>query len=102
MNIKSVSQFGAVQDVAHQSAFVYGVNREHLPPRSPSAPHYVTLPGRGHMETVYQFRQVEGWLGDVPVSFTFLTAQRSYEYTKQIFADWDRRAAVSTTNSWVI
>jgi hypothetical protein len=54
------------------------------------------------METVYQFRQIEGWLGDMPVSFTYLMAYRSYEYTKQVFSDWDHRNAVSNVNSWVV
>jgi hypothetical protein len=102
MNIHSISRVGATQDGAHQSAFIYGVNREFLPPKSPQGPSYVTLPGPGHMDTIYQFRQVEGWLGDMPVSFTYLIANRSYEYTKQVFSDWNRRTAVSNINSWVV
>jgi hypothetical protein len=102
MNIHAVSKVGGVQDVAHQSAFVYGVNREYLPPKSPQVPPYVTVPGQGHMDTVYQFRQVEGWQGDMPVSFTYLVANRSYEYTKQVFANWDHRMATSNTNSWIV
>jgi hypothetical protein len=101
MNIQSVSKV-RVQDVAHQSAFVYGVNREYLPPKSPQGPQTVTVDGSGQLDTIYQFRQVEGWLGDVPVSFTFLLAQRSYEYTKQVFSNWDRRFAVSNANSWLV
>jgi hypothetical protein len=102
MNIHSFSRVGAVQDAAHQSAFVYGVNREFLPPKSPQSPPYVTVPGPGHMDTIYQFRQVEGWLGDMPVSFTYLVANRSYEYTKQVFANWDRRMSTSNINSWIV
>jgi hypothetical protein len=102
MNIHSVSRVGAVQDTAHQSAFIYGVNREFLPPKSPQGASYVTLPDSGHMDTIYQFRQVEGWLGDMPVSFTYLIANRSYEYTKQVFADWDKKMAVSNINSWIV
>jgi hypothetical protein len=54
------------------------------------------------MDTLYQYRQIEGWLGDVPVSFTCLMAYRSYEYTKQIFGNYDRRMAVSDANSWIV
>jgi hypothetical protein len=102
MNIQSFSKVGASQNVAHQSAFIYGVDREFLPPKSPQSKPYVTVPGPGHMETLYQFRQVEGWLGDMPVSFTYLIANRSYEYTKQVFSNWDRRTATTNINSWIV
>jgi hypothetical protein len=102
MNIKTVARAGAVQDVAHQSAYAYGVDRQFLPPKSPSQNNYIVLPGAGHMETTYQYRQIEGWLGDVPVSFTYLMAYRSYEYTKNVFSDYDKRLAVSNVNSWIV
>ncbi|MDR1916683.1 MAG: hypothetical protein LBQ58_08930 [Synergistaceae bacterium] len=102
MNIRSTSKAGAVQDAAHQSAFIYGIEREFLPPKSLGNRDIVTLTGPGHLETTYQFRQIEGWLGDMPVSFTYLMAYRSYEYTKQVFSDWDRRTAVSNVNSWIV
>jgi hypothetical protein len=102
MNIQSFSRAGAVQDAAHQTSFVYGVNREFLPPKSPLTSPYVTVAGRGQMDTVYQFRQIEGWLGDMPVSFTYLIANRSYEYTKLVFDNWDRRTATSNVNSWIV
>ena len=101
MNIQSVSK-GRVQDVAHQSAFVYGMNREYLPPRQQHGPAVITVEGEGHLDTVYRFRSMEGWLGDVPASFTYLMAYRSYEYTKQVFSNWDRRFATTDTNSWII
>ncbi|MCL2684202.1 MAG: hypothetical protein FWE55_03065 [Synergistaceae bacterium] len=102
MNIMTVAQAGAVQNIAHQSAYAYGVDRKFLPPMSPRPEDYVVLAGSGHMDTTYQYRQTEGWLGDVPVSFTFLMAYRSYEYTKQVFSDYDRRFSVSDTNSWIV
>ncbi|MDR1965126.1 MAG: hypothetical protein LBQ36_00325 [Synergistaceae bacterium] len=102
MNIKSVSRSGAVQDVAHQSAYVYGVDRQFLPPRSPRRYNDVTVAGPGNMDVTYQYRQIEGWLGDVPVSFTYLMAYRSYEYTKHVFSDYDRRMAVTSVNSWIV
>ena len=102
MNIMSVTQAGAAQNIAHQSSYAYGIERKLLPPKSPEQPNYVVLPGPDHMTTTYQYRQNEGWLGDVPVSFTFLMAYRSYEYTKQVFSDYDRRFATSNTNSWVV
>jgi hypothetical protein len=102
MNISTVARAGAVQDVAHQSAYLYGVDRQFLPPKSPEPYKYFELPGPGHMETKYQYRQAEGWLGDTPVSFTYLMAYRSYEYTKQVFSDYDKRLAVSNTNSWIV
>lgn len=101
MNIRSVSGAGAVQE-AHASAYLYGIDRAYLPPKSPRGRDVFTSAGQGHMETVYQFRQIEGWLGDMPVSFTYLMAYRSYEYTKQVFSDWDHRNAVSNVNSWVV
>jgi hypothetical protein len=78
------------------------MNREYLPPRQQTPPYTVTVDGEGSLDTVYRYRQVEGWLGDVPASFTFLMAYRSYEYTKQVFSNWDRRFATSDTNSWII
>ncbi|MDR1471603.1 MAG: hypothetical protein LBS75_03685 [Synergistaceae bacterium] len=101
MNIRSVSGAGGVQE-AHASSYIYGIERAYLPPKSPHSRDVFTRVGPGQMETVYQFRQVEGWLGDVPVSFTFLMAYRSYEYTKQVFSDWDRRTATSSVNSWLV
>ena len=102
MNIMTVARAGAVQNIAHQSEYAYGVERRYLPPKSPEPRNYVTLPGPGHMETTYQYRQIEGWLGDVPVSFTCLMAYRSYEYTKQMFSDNRSRFATSNTNGWVV
>ncbi|MDR1651466.1 MAG: hypothetical protein LBR87_06740 [Synergistaceae bacterium] len=102
MNIRTVSRAGAVQDAAHQSAYVYGIDRQFLPPKSPKRNDYIELHGPGRLDTTYQYRQIEGWLGDVPVSFTFLMAYRSYEYTKQVFSDWDRRFAVTDTSSWIV
>ena len=103
MNIRSVSRIGAVQDVAHQSAFVYGVDRGFLPPKSPSGKtQNVTLDGSGNLDTVYRFRQIEGWLGDVPVSFTYLMAYRSYEYTKQVFSQPGWGMANTSVNSWLV
>ena len=102
MNIKTVARAGAVQNAAHQSAYVYGADRHFLPPKSPAGNNYITVPGPGHMETTYQYRQIEGWLGDVPVSFTYLMAYRSYEYTKQVFSDYDRRMSVTNINSWIV
>ena len=102
MNIQSVSRNGAPQSVAHQSSYLYGVNKEYLPPRMELHNELVTLEGRGRMDTVYQYRQIEGWLGDVPVSMTYLMAYRSYEYTKQVFMKSDWRKDMTTTNSWVV
>jgi hypothetical protein len=102
MNIRTVVSAGAVQDVAHESAYAYGVERKFLSPKSPSQRNYIELPGPGRMETLYQYRQIEGWLGDVPVSFTYLMAYRSYEYTKNVFSDYDKRLAVSNINSWIV
>ncbi|MDR3281133.1 MAG: hypothetical protein LBT23_11535 [Synergistaceae bacterium] len=102
MNIKTVARAGAAQDVAHQSAYVYGVDRQFLPPKSPRQNNHIEILGPGKLETTYQYRQIEGWLGDVPVSFTYLMAYRSYEHTKQIFSDYDKRMAVSNVNSWIV
>lgn len=103
MNIRSVSR-SMIQDIAHQSAYVYGVSKEMLPPKSPQVPDTVTLPGRANLETTYRYSYVPAWLGDVPVVFTFLNAQRSYEYTKQIFSNYNdpKRTANSTSNSWLV
>ena len=60
------------------------------------------LEGSGRMDTLYQYRQMEGWLGDVPVSFTYLMAYRSYEYTKQDFTKTDWSTANTNTNSWLV
>jgi hypothetical protein len=102
MNIKTVAHAGAVQDAAYQSAYLYGADRHYLPPKPSNQYKNIFLDGPEKMETIYQYRQIEGWLGDVPVSFTYLMAYRSYEYTKYIFSDYDKRFAVSNTNSWLV
>ena len=102
MNIMTTARAGAVQNIAHLSAYGYGVDRKFLPPKSPEQNNYIVLPGPGRMDTTYQYRQIEGWVGDVPVSFTFLMAYRSYEYTKQVFSDNNKRLATSNINSWVV
>ena len=102
MNIKMTAGAGAIQNIAHQSAYAYGSERKLLPPKSPEQNRYIELPGPGRMETTYQYRQIEGWLGDVPMSFTFLMAYRSYEYTKQVFSDGSGRQATSSTNRWIV
>lgn len=102
MNIQSVFRVGGLQDVAHQSAYVYGVERGHLPPKSPDGKTYVVLDGPGRMDTIYRFRQMEGWLGEVPVTFTYLMAYRSYEYTKEIFSRSDWKTAISNTSGWLV
>lgn len=100
MRIQSVQGVG-VQSVAHSSNYLYGVQRDLLPPQSPYSKQYVELDGPIQQDIVYQFRQIEGWLGDVPVSFTYLTAHRSYQHTKQLFVKEDWRTAFSTTNRWL-
>ena len=102
MNIRSVLWAGAPQNVAHQSAYLYGLDRDLLPPKSPPNKEQVVLEGSGHLDTLYQYRQMEGWLGDVPVSFTYLMAYRSYEYTKQVFTKTDWSTANTNTNSWLV
>jgi hypothetical protein len=102
MNIKTVAQAGAIQEAAYQSAYLYGVDRHFLPPKSPSQNRNIILDGPVRMETAYQYRQIEGWLGDMPVSFTYLMAYRSYEYTKHVFSDYGKRFAISNANSWLV
>jgi hypothetical protein len=102
MNIRTVARAGAVQDVGHQSAYVYGIDKEFLPPKSPRQNNDIVVHGPGRLDTLYQYRQIEGWLGEVPVTFTYLMAYRSYEYTKQIFSDYDKRLQVSDTSSWIV
>jgi len=102
MNIRTVLWSGASQSVAHESAYLYGLDRNLLPPKSPPSKQQVTLEGSGNLQTLYQYRQIEGWLGDVPVSFTCLMAYRSYEYTKQIFTKADWNSANTSTNSWLV
>ena len=100
MRIQSV-QGVSVQNAAHSSNYLYGVQRELLPPHSPYTRQFVELEGPVQQEVLYQFRQIEGWIGDDPVSFTYLTAQRSYENTKQLFVKNDWRTAFTTTNRWL-
>ena len=101
MNIKTVAPV-RIQDIAYQSAYTYGIDKQLLPPKSPMPPQDVVLPGRSRMETQYQYTNVNGWIGDVPVTFTMMTAHRSYEYTKQIFSNQHKRMSNTTTNSWLI
>jgi hypothetical protein len=101
MNIRTTAPV-RMQDIAYQSAYMYGVEKHLLPPQSPSPPQDVILPGRGHMETLYQYANINGWLGDAPVTFTVMLAHRSYEYTKQIFSSQHKRTANTSANSWLV
>lgn len=102
MNIRSVQWAGAPQSVVQESAYLYGLDRNFLPPKSQQGAGQIVLEGPGRLETLYQYRQIEGWLGDVPVSFTYLMAYRSYEYTKQIFTKTDWNTAITNANSWLV
>lgn len=101
MNIKTVVST-RIQDIAHHSAYTYGLEKQMLPPKSPEREQDIVLPGKGHMQTIYNYTNVNSWIGDVPVTFTMLVAQRSYEYTKQIFHNPMKRQDNTTTNSWLI
>ena len=102
MNIQSVTRLGALQSSAQQSAYLYGLNPEYLPAKSPDGRSYVAIDMPARMDTVYQFRQTEGWLGDMPVSLTYLMAYRSYEYTRQVFSNPDWKTAIKNVNSWLV
>lgn len=102
MNIRSVQWAGAPQNIAQESAYLYGLDRSFLPPKSLPNKEQIVLAGSGRLDTLYQYRQIEGWLGDVPVSFTYLMAYRSYEYTKQIFTKTDWNTANTNANSWLV
>jgi hypothetical protein len=102
MNIKSVARSGAVQDAGHPSAYVYGIDREFLPPKSPRHYNDIVIDSPAHLDTLYQYRLIEGWMGEMPVTFTYLMAYRSYEYTKQIFSDYDKRMQVNDGSSWIV
>lgn len=101
MNIKTALTT-RIQDVAHQSMYTYGLDKQLLPPKSPQEAPDVVVPGKGNLETRYQYTNINGWIGDVPVTFTMMVAQRSYEYTKQIFHNPMKRSDNTTTNSWLI
>lgn len=102
MNIQSVARSLTSMNIAHQSDYLYGLDRNLLPPKSLPNHERVALDGAGHVDTIYQFRRIEGWLGDVPVSFTYLMAYRSYEQTKLVFSKTDWNTALTSTNSWLV
>ena len=86
---------------SHQSNYMYGIEKrqvfEQVQNESVSSP--VNTSRR--QETIYQFRHIEGWAGDMPVTFTYLNAKRVYHITKELFAGTSWRTQPIPSSSWV-
>lgn len=89
-------------DMAHQS--VYGLNlvRNWLPVENPDPPQDVVVDGRGRIETRMNYAEINGWLNDIPVNFTVMMANRTYENTKLVFSNKTKRIDNTTTNRWLV
>ncbi|EHM10317.1 hypothetical protein TheveDRAFT_1194 [Thermanaerovibrio velox DSM 12556] len=74
--------------VPGEVSYLYGVSRVGEPSVPPAWPNRVPVPGNKDMDVVYQYRVLEGWQGDIPVSMTYLVARRSYEEVEMLFKDY--------------
>lgn len=90
------------RDIAHQSMYELNLERNWLPPELPNPPQDVVLNGRGHIETKLNYAEINGWLNDIPVMYTMMMADRSYQDTKLVFSNRTRRVDNTTTNSWIM
>lgn len=86
---------------SHQSNYMYGIEKkqvfEQVQSEQPSSP----INASRKQETIYQFRHIEGWVGDLPVTFTFLNAKRVYLTTKELFTGSSWRSQAIPASSWV-
>lgn len=90
------------RNIAHQSMYELALQRNWLPPELPNPPQDVVLNGRGHIETKMNYAEINGWLNDIPVMYTMMMADRTYQDTKLVFSNRTRRVDNTTTNSWIM
>ena len=52
----------------------------------------IEIPGPREMDVVYQYRVLEGWQGEIPLSLTYLVATRSYSQSVVVYQsqDWNK------------
>lgn len=87
MRISSVVERAGYQ-VPGEVPLLYGVGRIRDKEVLPSWPNRVAIPGDRDMDVVYQYRVLEGWQGDIPVSMTYLVARRSYSQMELLFSEY--------------
>jgi len=84
--------FGAVErsgfPVPGEVSYLYGRSRWDDVSVSPAWPDRVMVRGVRDMDVVYQYRVLEGWEGDIPVTLTYLVARRSYRETDLMFREY--------------
>ncbi len=68
---------------AYPSRYLYDAKR--FPELALQTPEPVEVDGPLRVETLYQYRYLEGWEGDVPLSMTYMVAERTYTRTKMLF-----------------
>lgn len=90
------------QDTAHLSTYGLDMQRNWLPPEVPNPPEDVVVNGRGHIETRLNYANINGWLDDIPVMFTVMQANRTYEQAKLVFSNRTKRIDNTTTNRWIM
>lgn len=93
---------GLDRDLAHQSAYQLNMLRNWLQPENFNPPQDVVVDGRGRIETKLNYAELNGWLDDIPVSFTVMMANRTYENTKLVFSNRTKRMDNTTTNRWIM
>ncbi|MCX7828034.1 MAG: hypothetical protein N2315_02380 [Thermanaerothrix sp.] len=84
--------YGVVERTGYQipgeASYLYGLLRGKDRDVPPAWSNRVPVPGDRDMDVVYQYRVLEGWQGDVPVSMTYLVARRSYRETEVLFSEY--------------
>lgn len=96
------SKLGMDRDIAHQSMYNLDLVRNWLPPENFNPPQQLVLEGRGHVETKMNYAELNGWLNDIPVAYTVMMANRSYERTDIMFGNRTKRIDNTTTNAWIM
>jgi len=87
MRISGVVERSGYQ-VPGEVSYLYGEAKRVDQSVPPSRPYRVTIPGDREMDVVYQYRVLEGWQGEIPVSMTYLVARRSYREAEILFNEY--------------
>ena len=90
MNIQTVVRMEGYA-VPGGSSYLYGTTPQRAVAAAPPVER-IEIPGPREMDVVYQYRVLEGWQGEIPLSLTYLVATRSYSQSVVVYQsqDWNK------------